>query len=170
MHDEPSYGSRAVSKDGELGSSWSMVLKDINFDRFDPRTWPWGWVFDLYVFAEQYQVACLQQTTFDTILAPLLSTAHKPDQQPSADTIARAVHEVSAASPLAELLAVMYVHGLEEGDAIAAVDQQSTISFPVTFQTAVLKRLRRKIETMQCHMCHELARWGRRSHVVFGEY
>ena len=124
----------------------------------DPLTWPWIWLFELYVFADKYDTRDFRMSLFVTIQAKF--QVQKPQQydSPNRWDMSFIAHKLYPSSPLFQLLADIFSCLMPVGTEDHSKQQQAVMFgqlLPADFLAACFIACKRRLSAICCVQCRE---------------
>lgn len=153
-------GEGYINTDNKLSSSRSSISHGTNPgkacpDLDDPITWPWQWLFELYIFADKYSTRQLRMEALVTMQLKLHVKQPRSYGLPGRQATVFAVQNLPLSSPLYRLLADIY--GVQIGvrsHGRNPLEQVNHISsLPADFLAACLIALKRHDSAKSCQSC-----------------
>lgn len=122
-------------------------------DLSNPITWPWGWLFDMYVFADQYDTQRLRTQVMHLIQIRLDQRRPRMYLYPDHIDTQRCVDRLPSSSPLRRLLVDLWAKNMRmgsHGDPKDVKQVRAMELLPQTFLIECFIALKGEFASMQC--------------------
>lgn len=123
-------------------------------DLTNPSTWPWSWLFDLYVFADQYDTVRLREQIMNFIQLRLDQRYPRMYCYPDSLDTQRCVDRLPSTSPLRRLLVDLWAKNIQvhdKKDPRVGFDAKAMNGLPAGFVIECFVALKCVLETYRCN-------------------
>jgi len=120
-----------------------------------PVTWSCRWLFELYVFSDQYDIRDFRMSIFEVIQTKLFQTRPRAYLVPSVRQVAFAANNLPSSSPLYRFLVDQYAIRLSTTSPSSEVDAQADFfaELPIGFLSRCLVASKRHAVAQACAGC-----------------